>query len=195
MICEGLVTTRDADGTPHLAPMGPTVWGDGRTLELRPFRGSTTCANLLARRCGVFHVTDDAALIARAAVGPAAAPAGPAATVDADVLRDCCRWSEFRVVEVDESSDRLRMLAEVTRTGRRRDHFGFNRAHFAVVEAAILATRVFLLPRAEMDRRLSDLAPLVEKTGGEQERNAWSMLTAEIARRPAADEVDAGTTL
>ena len=187
MICEGLVTTRDRDGTPHLAPMGPTVAADGATLELRPFRGSATCDNLLARRCGVFHVTDDAALIARAAVGPATAPTEPAATVAADVLVDCCRWSEFRVVEVDETGERLRLRAEVTHAGRRRDHFGFNRAKFAVVEGAILATRVFLFPRSELDRRLADLAPLVEKTGGEAERDAWRRLTAEIARRPAAD--------
>ena len=57
-----------------------------------------------------------------------------------------------------------------------------------MVEGAILATRVFLFPRSELDRRLADLAPLVKKTGGEAERDAWRMLTAEIARRPAADE-------
>ena len=37
-------------------------------------------------------------------------------------------------------------MAETVAEGRRRDFFGLNRAKHAVVEAAILATRVPLLP-------------------------------------------------
>ena len=50
--------------------------------------------------------------------------------------------------------------------GRVRDFFGFNRAQHAVLEAAILATRVGLLPAGEIFAQLERLRPLVAKTGG-----------------------------
>ena len=64
MILEGLVTTTDADGTPHLAPMGPTRGRRLRSLLLRPFPTSNTYRNLVRHGEGVFHVTDDVLLIA-----------------------------------------------------------------------------------------------------------------------------------
>ena len=47
MILEGLVTTLDPDGSPHLAPMGPRVEGDFARFTLRPFPTSNTYQNLL----------------------------------------------------------------------------------------------------------------------------------------------------
>src|SRR5439155_18200625 len=71
MILEGLVTTRNPDGSPHLAPMGPRVGADFARFVLRPFPTSTTYRNLLAHPEGVLHVTDDALLLAKAALGAA----------------------------------------------------------------------------------------------------------------------------
>jgi hypothetical protein len=70
MILEGLVTTRDPDGSPHLAPMGPRVADDYARFTLRPFPTSHTYQNLLLDRQGVLHVTDNALMLARAAIGP-----------------------------------------------------------------------------------------------------------------------------
>ena len=71
MILEGLVTTRDANGLPHLAPMGPTVDANWSHVLLRPFPTSQTFQNLKRDRFGVLHVTDDVRLLAMAAVGRA----------------------------------------------------------------------------------------------------------------------------
>ena len=60
--------------------------------------------------------------------------------------------------------------------GRIRDFFGFNRAKHAVVEAAILATRVQWLPPEQLLNQLHELASWVEKTGGDQERHAFAYL-------------------
>ena len=68
-LLEGIVTTRNADGSPHLAPMGPIVDKQFDALLLRPFRSSTTYLNLKRTGQGVLHVTDDVELFARAAVG------------------------------------------------------------------------------------------------------------------------------
>ncbi|HMO85457.1 MAG TPA: DUF447 family protein, partial [Lacipirellulaceae bacterium] len=66
---EGLVTTLNADGSVHLAPMGPLVGADQDRLWLRPYATSTTYGNLCRTPAGVFHVTDDVELLARAALG------------------------------------------------------------------------------------------------------------------------------
>ena len=50
----------------------------------------------------------------------------------------------------------------------------------SVVEAAILATRLHLLPLAEIEAKLRELAVLVEKTGGAQEREAFALLRAHV---------------
>ena len=61
-ILEGIVTTRNEDGTINVAPMGPVVDPAEApritNLLLRPFQTSTTYANLARTRQGVFHVTD-----------------------------------------------------------------------------------------------------------------------------------------
>src|SRR4051812_14578461 len=152
MILESLVTTRNADGSPHLAPMGPRVEGDFSRFLLRPFPTSNTYRNLLAHPEGVLHVTDDALLIARAALGAAdpLPPLRPADRVRGFVLADCCRHYEFVVKDVDASGERVHIQAEVVHAARHRDFWGLNRAKHAVVEAAILATRLHLLPRDEV---------------------------------------------
>ena len=59
-----------------------------------------------------------------------------------------------------------------------REFFGFNRGKHAVVEAAILATRVDLLESEFLAAEFQRLRVLVEKTGGDAERRAFEFLQA-----------------
>lgn len=182
-ILEGLVTTTDPDGRPHLAPMGPRVSADWRRLLLRPFPTSHTYRNLKARGEGVLHVTDDVLLLARASLGEATVPPHrPAERVNGFVLTDACRYYEFVVRALDESGERVVIEAEIVHVGRIRDFFGFNRAKHAVVEAAILATRLHLLPLDEIVAEFAKLRELVEKTGGPAEHEAFAYLHARVER-------------
>src|SRR4051794_13131503 len=149
LVLEGLVSTIAPDGSPHLVPMGPHVpAAEFDRFTLRPFPTSQTYRNLLAHGEGVLHVTDDVLLLAKAAIGPVEPPPRwqPAEHVRGWVLADCCRFFEFRVTAVDESEQRVRIDAKVVHAARRRDFFGFNRAKHAVLEAAVLATRIAFLP-------------------------------------------------
>jgi hypothetical protein len=179
MILEGLVTTTNADGSPHLAPMGPTVdRPDFTRFLLRPFPTSHTYQNLVRRGEGVLHVTDDVLLLAQAAVNAVNyfPPAIPAERVSGFVLAAACRAYEFVVRSVDESEQRVLIDTEVVHTHRLRDFFGFNRAKHAVVEAAILATRLHLLPPAEVAAEFARLRVIVDKTGGPAEQEAMAFL-------------------
>ena len=186
MILEGLVTTTDAEGRMHLAAMGPLVddaeaaAGTVTRLVLRPFGTSQTAANLARLPEGVFHLTDDVLVLARVVAGgtePALA-VGPARAVRGFVLTDACRGYEFRVVEADTRGERSRLEARVVAEHAGRPFLGFNRAAHAVVEAAILVTRLHLLDLREIRGRFADLEPLVEKTGGDREREAFALLAA-----------------
>jgi hypothetical protein len=182
MILEGIVTTLSPDGALNIAPMGPHVEPALERFVLRPFPTAQTYRNLKAHGEGVLHVTDDVLLLARAALGPVEPPPPvfPAARVRGSVLRDACRYYEFRVHSLDESESRVRIGCEVVHAGRLRDFFGFNRAKHAVVEAAILATRTDFLPLGEIEAEYRKLGVLVDKTGGEQERQAFAFLRAHV---------------
>jgi len=185
MILEGIVTTLSGAGAVNVAPMGPHV--DAGTMDrfvLRPYRTAQTYRNLRDHGEGVLHVTDDVLLLARAALG-AVEPLPallPAKQIRGFVLQDCCRYYEFQVVSLDDREDRTRMEAKVLYTDHVRDFFGFNRAKHAVIEAAILATRTDFLPLEEIESEYRRLAAIVQKTGGEQELQAFALLREHIAR-------------
>ena len=183
MILEGIVTTLSAAGEVNIAPMGPRVEPGMERLLLRPFPTSQTYRNLKAHGEGVLHVSDDVLLLARAALGPVEPlpPLRPASRVRGFVLAEACRYYEFRVTAIDEREERVRIEADVVESGRLRDFFGFNRAKHAVVEAAILATRTAFLPLEEIEADYRKLGVIVDKTGGEQEREAFALLREHIA--------------
>lgn len=185
MILEGLVTTIDADGQLHVAPMGPHVEPDFRRFELRPFPTSQTYQNLCMNGEGVLHVTDDVLQLAQAAIGRIEdlPPHRSAEVVRGFVLAGACRAYEFRVRQTDASRERVRMDCEVVHMARMRDFFGLNRAKHAVVEAAILATRVHLLPVDQILQEYSRLEALVQKTGGAQESQAFTLLSNFVHER------------
>ena len=129
-------------------------------------------------------MTDDALLLAKAALGAAdpLPPLRPAEQVNGFILADCCRHYEFVVRDVDDSGERVVMQADVVHVGRHRDFWGFNRAKHAVVEAAILATRFHLLPLAEVAAEFRKLRVIVDKTGGPDERAAFELLRTYVER-------------
>jgi hypothetical protein len=189
MILEGLVTTTGPDGGMHVAAMGPEVdaaavaAGSLERLLLKPFPTSQTAANLARVPAGVFHAVDDALLVARIVAGIAGPPPAsrPATKVPGFVLDGACRAWEFEVVAADTAEQRQRLEARVVAVHEGRPFMGLNRGTHAVVEAAILVTRLHLLGREEVERRLNELKPLVEKTGGPREREAFGLLAARVA--------------
>lgn len=187
LIVEGLVVTTGDDGQPHFAPMGPVVDRQLRSFTLRPFCTSTTFTNLQRTGTAVFHLIDDVELLARAAIGRIETPPEVVRVNGNEVYRlvDCCRWFTLRVIRAEVEPPRATFQCEVTQSGIVHEWFGFNRAKHAVVEAAILATRVGILPAVEIRAEMARLAMPVQKTAGEQERRAWKLLREYIDERIA----------
>ncbi len=188
MILEGITTTMGPDDAPHLAPMGAVVEDSMTSLVLRPFHTSVTYRNLVAHREGVFHITDDVELIARSAVGRLQGSPRliPARSVRGFILADACRWYAFRVQETMAGDDRSIMKCQIIDQGHQREFVGFHRARHAVLELAILATRVHLLPQETVLAEMERWRPLVEKTASPRELRAWQLLEEFV--RQAYDE-------
>jgi len=193
MIIETIITTIDPQETLNIAPMGPSFsdnfpWHDpiDHFFELRPFEPSTTLDNLQATACGVMNITDDVLLIAKAALNELATlevPVTPTQKIHGWHLAQACRCYEFTTSSFRQEGNRWMVNCKIVNVIQQRPMHGFNRAMFAVIEAAILATRIDWLPEDEVQRQLSDLQSLVAKTGGPREKEAWAFVTQWIQSR------------
>lgn len=182
MILEGMVSTTSREGAAHFSPMGPDVDREQTSLVLKPFCTSTTYANLSRNGHGIFHIIDDVELLVAGAINQWESP--PAHHFDESlggfVLEDACRALAFRVDKIIVDGPRSTIACAITRQQTLRDCFGWNRAQHAVLELAILATRLHMLDGEFISNEIKRLEPLVEKTGGARERNAWATLVAHV---------------
>ena len=186
-IIEGLLITLSEDRAINLSPMGVKFSADGQMVLLRPFKTSRSFKNLARDGEAVFHVTDDASLIAHAALGditvlPSLTPIGDTGL---SYLSDACRWYYLRLATKNTSGIRASFDMHVSDQGVIRDFMGFNRAKYAIVEAAILATRVGILPSEQIRQYMEMLEPSVHKTGGVPEKETFSYVKSNIMEQIA----------
>ena len=192
MIIESIVTTVALDGTVNCAPMGVEWDGiDDTPIVLKPFLETATYRNLLATRAAVVNITDDIRIFARAAIANPEYPTVPAVKVRGAVLADCCAWRELEVTSIDSTPPRSRVDTITIHRGSRREFVGFNRARGAVLEMAIYATRLHLLPRDFIERELARLQVIVDKTAGPHELEAMALLADFIRSSPRQPDGDA----
>ncbi len=182
-ILESIVITQDEIGVPNFAPMGVTF--EQESIFLQPYKETTTCINLVATGQAVINLTDNVLLFAQGAVGQPRFPAVPAERVKGLVLQDACTYYECTVRDLKEEGERARFACTVVKKGVLREFVGFNRAKNAVIEAAILATRVRFLGREHVLGEFKRLREIVHKTGGEQEHSAFQYLFGNVSRSHA----------
>ena len=180
MILEGLLTIQTEDDGVHTAAMGPEV-SDTRSINqliLKPFQSSRTSDLLSALPEGVFHLTDNVLLFAQAVTGTLSHDLRirPADTVRGWILEDVCEAFEFRIEKSDTSHDRSKLYATIQKAHSVRPFRGFNRASHAVIEAAILFSRIQFLGGEHIQQHLELLRPLVTKTAGKQEQQAFELI-------------------
>jgi len=184
VILETIVTTVGEDDVVNIAPMG-VEWGE-ETIVLKPFIETTTYRNVLATGTAVVNLVDDVRVFANAAIGNPQYPSVPATAIRGVVLADCCSWRELNIRSIDSTPPRSRMDMTVVHRGVHREFIGFNRARHAVLEAAIYATRLHLLPRAFVESELARLQVIVDKTAGPPEREAMAVLTEHVRSAPGS---------
>jgi uncharacterized protein len=188
VIRETIVTTQGRDGAVHIAPIGLIVQAEG--FVIAPFRPSQTLDNLRENPHAVANYTDDVLVFAGCLTGRRGWPTRPAEHIPGAVLASALAHAELEVAHVDEHPQRPRFHCRILHEATHAPFRGFNRAQAAVVEAAILVSRLHLLPMDKIEREIAYLQIAVEKTAGLRERQAWDWLTEKIAafKRESARE-------
>ncbi len=191
-IFETVVTTCSPAGVVHVAPMG-VRHVDGHVV-LKPFRPSTTLDNILASGRAVLNVLADTRVFAGCVTGRRQ---WPTVDVQHDGEPRAVRLAtalEHVVLRLDaQDADAQRPTLRLCRLHgeRHAPWLGFNRAQAAVIEGAVLVSRLHLLPREKIETELAYLQIAIDKTAGPCEHEAWGWLREAVARHARATEASA----
>jgi hypothetical protein len=175
MIRETIVSTVNQSGLVHLAPMGLIAEGDGWIIA--PFQPSTTLSNLRSVPFAAANFTDDVRVFAGCLTGRSQWPTAACDKIPVQRLARALAHSELAVDHVSEDEQRPRLHCRVVHTAAHEPFRGFNRAQAGVIEAAILVSRLRLLPRERIEREMAYLQSAITKTASTAEEEAWNWLT------------------
>lgn len=178
LIIETIVTTRAKSGEVHIAPLG-LIQRDDRWI-IAPFTPSTTLTNLRENACAVANHVDDMRIFAGCVTGRKNWPLKRAEKIDGAVLKAALSHWELKVEEIEEDDVRPRFICSTVFSGDHKPWSGFNRAQAAILEAAVLCTRLKMLPKEKVESELAYLEIAVSKTAGERELEAWGWLMEKV---------------
>jgi hypothetical protein len=184
MIYETIVTTVNPQGEAHTTPFGVRMQ-DGLVI-ISPYKPSTTLENILATESAVLSLTDDVRVFAGALTGRKAWNLTEAEKVHGFRLVDTLAHKELQLVKVEDDELRPQLFLEVVYEAQHASFQGFNRAQAAVIELAVLVSRLKRLPMEKIQQEMDYLQIAIDKTAGARELEAWSWLTEAVTNHQAA---------
>src|SRR5262245_38730749 len=196
LIRESMVITSNREGRVHIAPTG-LIAEDGDWI-IAAFRPSTTLDNLGLVPFATANPTHAVRVFPRCLTGQHTWPTIASEKLPVPRLENALSHAELAVVSVKDDPQRPRLRCRVVRFVSHMPFQGFNRAQAAVLEAAILVSRLHLLPQEKMERDLAYLHTAVEKTAGPREIEAWTWLANKVAAHfasPTPSQVAGGSTM
>ena len=180
VIFENVVTTVSAEGRVHVAPMG-VRYADAQVV-LMPFRPSTTLDNILATGHAVLNIVTDTRVFAGCVTGRRDWPTLPAEQVAGQRLECALSHVELRLAsQLDDAQRPVLQMARVHEVVHAA-FAGFNRAQAAVIEGAVLVSRLHMLPPEKIDTEMAYLQIAIDKTAGPGEHEAWDWLREAVRR-------------
>ena len=177
-IIESIITTLNADGSVQIAPMG--VWEYHGKMVLAPFRPSKTLDNLVRSGTATVNFTDEVKVFAGCLTGHYDWQVLPNLKTEGVFLENALTHLELESVEVVDDDIRPEHHCRIVHRESHGDFKGFNRAQAAVIELAILVSRLHMLPAEKVDDEIAYLSIAIDKTAGEEERQAWSWLIEKV---------------
>lgn len=174
MIYETIVTTCSDDGNVHIAPFG-IQWHEGRVL-IMPFQPSTTLQNILQTKLAVLNLTDDVRVFAAAIAKKHTFATETIADGKAIRLKECLAHHVLALEDVEEDEVRPKLWMRVIESKTHAPFMGFNRAQAAVIELAVLVSRLQRLPIEKIMQEMQYLQIAIDKTAGPRELEAWQWL-------------------
>lgn len=173
-IRESIITTLHGDGSAHIAPMGVHETNQG--LMLAPFKPSATLDNLMREGTATINYPDDVRVFAGCLTGRRDWETSPTDIIAGVRLNDCLAHTEIKVHTHEDHELRPKFYCNVVNEQMHRPFHGYNRAQFAVIELAILVSRLHMLTPEKIASEIEYLRIGLDKTAGERELEAWEWL-------------------
>ncbi|HEY5817495.1 MAG TPA: DUF447 domain-containing protein [Mesorhizobium sp.] len=177
-IRETILTTVNRAGKVHVAPLGIISEKDGWIIA--PFRPSTTLDNLAEVPFAIANYTDDVRVFAGCLTGRKDWPTVAVEGFAVPRIEAALAHSVLEVAEIHDDPVRPRHFCRVVSEAMHAPFTGFNRAKAAVLELAILVSRLHMLPRDKVEAELTYLAIAMDKTAGPEEQEAWGWLMRRV---------------
>lgn len=183
-IYETVVTTLHADGRVHVAPMG--VRYRGARVVLMPFKPSATLDNITGSGFAVLNLVVDTRVFAGCVSGRRRDwPTLPAARVEGRRLEAALGHVELKLAAVHDHPQRPVLELDRVHEAQHAPFIGLNRAQAAVVEGAVLVSRLHLLPPEKIASEMAYLQIAIDKTAAPAEAEAWGWLQDAVAAHRA----------
>lgn len=178
MINETIITTLNEDGSVHIAPMG--VRREEDYFVIAPFKPSTTLQNLERSGQAVINMTDDVRIFAGCLTGHYDWPTIKTSTINGKRLEAALSHIEIEVAHQKGDEVRPVFYCSEKHQETHAPFMGLNRAKAAVLEAAVLVSRLRMLPDEKIDNEIKYLQIAIDKTASEYELEAWNWLMNRI---------------
>lgn len=178
MIYEAILTTLNADGSCHITPLGYRT--EGEHIVLMPFIPSRTEANLRQQKQAVVNLTDNVSIFAGCLTDHRDWPLVDSHSIDCPKLADTLSSLELKVDSIREDDVRPAFVCRISHAETHAPFKGYNRAQSAVLELAILVSRLHMLSAEKIDTEIEYLRIAIDKTAGEKERQGWEWLMEKV---------------
>ena len=178
MINESIITTLNEDKSVHIAPMG--VRREDNFFVIAPFKPSTTLENLERNGTAVINMTDDVRIFAGCLTGHYDWPTVTTSSIEGRRLKAALSHIEIEVVRQEGDEIRPVFYCQEKYQENHAPFMGLNRAKAAVLEAAVLVSRLHMLPDEKIDSEIEYLQIAIDKTASEYELEAWGWLMDRI---------------
>jgi hypothetical protein len=178
MINESIITTLNEDESVHIAPMG--VRREDNFFVIAPFKPSTTLENLERNATAVINMTDDVRIFAGCLTGHYDWPTVATLSIKGQRLKAALSHIEIEVVRQEGDEIRPVFYCQEKCQENHAPFMGLNRAKAAVLEAAVLVSRLHMLPDEKIDSEIEYLQIAIDKTASKHELEAWGWLMDRI---------------
>lgn len=178
MIQEVIVTTTNKDGSTHIAPMG--IRKESELIIISPFKPSTTLENIQRNKSAVINRVDDVRVFAGCLTGHKDWSLVPTEKIKDKRLEMALSHLELGLERFEDDELRPQFYFKQIIEINHRPFQGFSRAQYAVLEAAILVSRLRMLTKEKIEQEVEYLKIAIDKTAGENEKVAWGWLMESI---------------
>ena len=183
MIHEVIVTTLDKNNGIHIAPMG-IRWTnndlESKEIIISPFRPSTTLDNLVESKKAVVNLIDDVRVFAGIVTKKRKDWDIDKSNVHYPFLKDTNTYIPVHVKKITEDDVRPKVICDQIDIISLKPFLGFNRAQSAVIEGAVLTSRLGMIDDEKIKEEIKYLEIAINKTSGTREQEAWNWIIEKI---------------